>query len=104
MIYSLNKHSLVAITGVVDLLVTQCPCPAWMAGAGETPMPCWVAVTLDTDASLAGLAAWLHPVTQPPSGGALCSPRPQPSCQVLELPVNVQVTQAAMEAASVASA
>lgn len=103
------KASLVAVAGVVDLLVTQCPCPAGVAGAGEAPVPCWVAVTLDAGASLAGLAAWLHPVAQPLSGGALCSPRtwsswPQPGTQVLELPVDVQVTEAAVEARAVASA
>lgn len=64
-------HSLIAITGVVNLLVTQCSRPAWVAGAGEAAVPCRVAVTLDAGASLAWLAAWLHPVAQPLSGGAL---------------------------------
>ena len=90
------------------MLVTQCPRPARVAGAGEAAMPCWVAVTLDAGTSLARLAAWLHPVAQPLSGGALCSPRawspwPQPGPQVLELPVDVQVTEAAVEAGAVAS-
>lgn len=80
-----------------------------MAGAGEAAMPRRVAVTLDAGASLAGLAARLHPVAQPLSGGALCrpgarSPRPQPGAQVLELPVDVQVTEAAVEAGAIASA
>lgn len=100
--------SLVAVTGVVDLLVTQRPRPAWMAGAGEAAMPCWVAVALETGASLAGLAAWLHPLAQPLSGGALCGPRPccprsQPCPQVLELPIDVEVTEAAVEAGAIAS-
>lgn len=103
-----NKHSLVAITGIVDLLVTHCSRPARVAGAGKATMPCWVAVTLDTGASLAGLAAWLHPVAQPLSGGALCcprarSPRPQPGTKVLELPVDVQITETTMEAGAVSS-
>lgn len=54
-----------AITGVVDLLVTQCSGPARVAGAGEAPMPRWMTVPLDTDSSLAWLAAWLHPLTEP---------------------------------------
>lgn len=91
------------------MLVTNCSCPARVAGAGEATMTCWVAVALDAGASLAGLAAWLHPVAQPLSGGALCSPRawspwPQPGPQVLQLSIDVQVTEAAMEAGAVASA
>lgn len=102
------KHLLVAITRVVDLLVTQCPCPARVAGAGETTMPCWVAVTLDAGASLAGLASWLHPLAQPLSGGAQCTPRIhcswfQPSRQILELSIDVEVTEAAVKAGAIAS-
>lgn len=103
-----NNHSLVPITWIVDLLVTQRPCPAWVAGAGEATVPRRVAVTLDTGTSLAGLAARLHSLAQPLSGGALCHtgaccPWPQPGRQVLELSVDVQVTEAAMEAGTVTS-
>lgn len=103
-----TMDALVAITGVADLLVTQCSCPARVAGAGEATMPCWVAVTLDADASLAGLAAWFYPLAQPLSGGALChlrawSPWLQPSTEVLELPIDVQITEAAMKAGAIAS-
>lgn len=90
------------------MLVTQRPCPAWVAGAGEATVPRHMAVTLDTGTSLAGLAPWLHPLAQPLSGSALCRtgaccPRPQPGSQVLELPVDVQITEAAMEAGAVTS-
>lgn len=77
-----------------------------MAGAGEASMSRRVAVALDAGPSLTGLAAWLHPLAQPLSAGALCrcgaqSPRAQPGPQVLELPVDVQVTEAAVEAGAV---
>lgn len=101
-----KNHSLVAITGVVNLLVTECPRPARVAGTREATMPRRVAVTLDAGSSLTGLAAWLHPLAQPPSVGALCSLRartPQPSPQILELPIDVKVTEAAMEAGAVTS-
>lgn len=65
------EHSLVAFTGVVDLLVTQRPRPARVAGAGEAPVAGRVAVALNAGPSLAGLAAWFHPVAQPLFGDAL---------------------------------
>lgn len=101
-------HPLVAITGVVDLLVTQCPRPARVARAGEASVARRVAVALQAGGSLTGLTAWLHPLAQPlPVGVLSCGgaggPGPQASCQVLELPVDVQVTEAAMETSAVAS-
>lgn len=102
-------HSLVAVAGVVDLLVAQRSRPARVAGAGEAAMPGRVAVSLDAGAPLTGLAARLHPVAQPLSGGAPCGlravgPRPQSGPQVLQLPVDVQVAEAAVEAGAVVSA
>lgn len=97
-----QMHPLVAITGVVDLLVTQRARPARVARAGEASMPSRVTVTLQAGGSLARLAAWLHPLAQPLSAGAL-SPGPQSGCQVLELPVDVQITEAAMKTSAVAS-
>lgn len=103
-----KKHILVAITGVVDLLVTQCSRPARVACAGEAPMPCGVTVTLEAGASLTRLATWLQSLAQPLPAAALSTgrttcPRPQSSCQVLELPIDVQVTEAAVETSAVAS-
>lgn len=62
---------LVAITGVADLLVTHSSRPARVTSTSEATVTSRVAFTLDTGASLTGLAAWLHPVAQPLSGGAL---------------------------------
>lgn len=64
-------HPLVAITGVVDLLVTQCTRPARVARAGEASVPCWVTVALEAGGSLTMLAPWLHALAQPLPGGAL---------------------------------
>lgn len=97
-------HSLVAVTGVVDLSVAQGPRPARVAGAGEAPVAGGVAVTLDTGAPLTRLAARLHPLAQPLSAGALRVGRPQPRAQVLELPVDVEISHAAVEARSVVPA
>lgn len=101
-------HPLVAIAGVVDLLVAQCARPARVARAGEASVPCRVTVTLQAGGSLTRLTPWLHPLAQPLPGGALSrrragGPGPQSSCQVLELPIDVQVTEAAMETSTVAS-
>lgn len=101
-------HLLVAIAGVVDLLVTEWTRPAWVARAGEASMPRRVAVPLQAGGPLTRLTAWLHPLAQPLPGGALsrCQagsrPGPQSGCQVLELPVDVQITEAAMETGAVA--
>lgn len=103
----MEHRSLVSVAGVVDLLVAQRPRPAGVAGAAEASVARWVAVTLDAGAPLAGLAAWLHPLAQPLSAGALlrggtCRPWcSQPSPQVLQLSVDVQVAQAAVEAGAV---
>lgn len=103
-----SPHPLVAVTGVVDLLVAQRPRPAGVARAREAPMPCGVTVSLEAGASLTRLAARLHPLAQPlpgaaPGGGRPGCPRSPSSCQVLQLPVDVQVTQAAVETGTVAS-
>lgn len=80
-----------------------------MAGAAEAPVARWVAVTLDAGAPLAGLASWLHPLAQPLSAGALhrggtsCPWCSESSRQVLQLPVDVQVAQAAVEAGAVST-
>lgn len=67
-----------------------------------------VTVPLEAGASLAGLTARLHPLAQPLPGGALSGrwaggPGPQSGRQVLQLPVDVQVAEAAVETGAVAS-
>lgn len=87
------------------MLVTQSTRPPRVAGAREATVTRRVAIALNADASLTRLAARFHPVTQPLSA-AKQSPRTQsfrlqPGSQVLELPVDVEVTEAAMEAGAV---
>lgn len=98
-------NTLISITGIADLLVTQSPCPTGMAGTGETLVTRWVAVALDAGTSLARLAARLHPISQPLSIGlripwawrALV----MPGSQILELSVDVEVTETSVEAGAV---
>lgn len=100
-----ESHSLVSITGIANLLVTKSPCPPRMAGTGETLVTRWVAVPLDAGTSLARLAAWFHPVSQPlsvaPQSSWTWRALVMPGSQVLELSVDVEITEASMEAGAV---